>query len=551
MKRILKIAGIALAVLIAILVVLPFLINVNGFRPKLEATLSDALGRQVTVGNLSLSILSGSVAADNIAIADDPAFGSGPFVTAKSLKVGVEVMPLLTSKELHITGIELEQPEIGLRKGREGKWNFSSLGGNSAKKSSASSSGGSMGSNFSVAKLNINDGRLIISNASSKGKANEYDKVNIEVRDFSLHSQFPYTMTTNLPGGGDAKFDGTAGPINPNDAAATPFQAKVKVNKLDLAATGFVDPATGIAGLADFDGTLASDGKMATAVGLMTANKLKLSPKGTPTSKTVQVKHAVEIDLAKQSGTVSQGDIALGKAIAHVTGAFRTLGDVTSLNMKLDAPSMPVDELEAMLPALGIVLPSGSSLKGGTLSANLVIDGPLDKLVIVGPVRLTDTQLAGFNLGSKLSAISALTGKNTGGNDTSIQNFSSQVRIAPEGTRAEAINLTIPALGAVTGAGGVSPAGALNFKMNANLSGGAVTGITQMAGLGGKGGSVPFLIAGTTANPQFVPDVKGMAGGLAGGALEQVLGGKTGDGNKTGSALENALGGLLGKKKPQ
>jgi AsmA protein len=31
---------------------------------------------------------------------------------------------------------------------------------------------------------------------------------------------------------------------------------------------------------------------------------------------------------------------------------------------------MSVDELEAMLPALGIVLPSGSNLKGGTLSTD-------------------------------------------------------------------------------------------------------------------------------------------------------------------------------------
>ena len=62
----------------------------------------------------------------------------------------------------------------------------------------------------------------------------------------------------------------------------------------------------------------------------------------------------------------------------------------------------PVDELEAMLPALGVVLPSGSKLQGGTLSADLAINGPLDKLVIAGPVRLSNTKLAGFDMGSKL-----------------------------------------------------------------------------------------------------------------------------------------------------
>src|ERR1700756_3953846 len=116
MKRALKIAGIVVAVLIVVLLIVPFLINVNGFRPKLEETASEALGRPVKVGNLSLSILSGSVTANNISIAEDRAFGTNPFVTAKSLKIAVELWPLITSKELRVTGITLEQPEIRLLK---------------------------------------------------------------------------------------------------------------------------------------------------------------------------------------------------------------------------------------------------------------------------------------------------------------------------------------------------------------------------------------------------------------------------------------------------
>src|ERR1700691_6442527 len=96
-KRILKIGAIAAALLFVILIALPFLINVNSFRPKIEAEMTTALGRQVTVGNLSLSILSGSVVAHDIAVADDPSFSKAPFITAKSLKVGVELMPLIFS----------------------------------------------------------------------------------------------------------------------------------------------------------------------------------------------------------------------------------------------------------------------------------------------------------------------------------------------------------------------------------------------------------------------------------------------------------------------
>src|SRR5262249_31682478 len=157
-----------------------------------------------------------------------------------------------------------------------------------------------------------------------------------------------------------------------------------------------------------------------------------------------------------------------------------------------------------------------------------------------GSVKLNNSQLAGFNLGSKLSAISALSGKQTG-SDTSIQNLSSDVRVAPEGTQLDKISLVIPALGNVTGAGTVSAAGALNFKMNANL-GGAVGGLTQIAGLGSKtSGGIPFTIQGTTSNPTFMPDVQGMVGNQVKG----LLGGQQGN-------QSNPLGGLtglFGKKK--
>jgi len=550
MKRILKIVGIVVAVLVVILIAIPFLINVNSFRPRIEAEASEALGRPVKVGNLSLSILSGSVTADNISIAEDPAFGTNPFVTARSLKVGVEIIPLITSKELRVTDITLEKPEITLLKTAAGKWNFSSLGGNATKASKPASSGSSTPGNLSVGKLSVTDGKLIVGTANSKAKTHVYDDVNITVTNFSPTSQFPFKLTAKLPAGGNADISGQAGPINAADAAKTPFDAKVKVNNMDIVASGFIDPASGIAGLANFDGTLNSNGSMAKAVGTFTGNKLQFSPKGSPAQKTVVIKHTVDVDLDKQAGNITQGDVEIGKAMAHLTGAFKSEGEAQVLNMKLNAPNMPVEELEAMLPALGVVLPSGSQLKGGTLSADLAIVGPIDKLVITGPVKVSNTKLAGFDLGSKLGALSTFAGKAVSNPDTSIENFSTNARVSPEGTRADNLNLTVPAIGVITGAGTVSPAGALAFKMLANLHGGVAGGLAQVAGMSSGKGGIPFSIAGTTSKPEFVPDVKGMATGLAGNALQGVMkGGKLPSG-QAGSAVD-ALGGLLGKKKPQ
>jgi AsmA protein len=547
MKRAAKIIGILILILLVVAIALPFLVNVNSFRPTIETQASSALGRKVTIGNLKLSILTGSVSADDLAIADDPAFGKSPFVTAKALNVGVEVIPLVLNKTLHVTNLTLDRPQIVLLRTPAGKWNFSSVGGSNAGSPAREKAPAPKGSasdqslqNLSVAKLNVNNGQVSIGDANAKSKPHVYNEVNVAVRNFSFTSQFPFTVTADLPGGGNLKLDGKAGPINPNDAAQTPLVAKLDVKRLDLAASGFVDPSSGIAGLADFDGTVASDGRVLRSNGTMKADKLKMSAKGSPAGRPVEVRYATDYNLQSQSGTLSRADVAIGKALAQLTGNYETRGEATLVNMKLNAQNMPVDDLEAMLPALGVVLPSGSSLKGGTLSTALAISGPVAKPVITGPIKLVQTKLAGFNLGSKLSAINALSGAQSG-SDTSIQNFSTDAHVAPDGVRTENVDLIIPALGTLTGTGTISPAGALNYHMTANLAGTAPTGLSQIAGLGGKGGSIPFFIQGTTSDPKFVPDVQGILNSRLKSGLQ---------GNKpnTGSAVD-AITGLFDKKK--
>jgi len=549
-KRWLRVAGIVIAVFLVLLIALPIFINVNSFRPKIETEATNALGRQVKLGDLSLSILSGSVGIEDISIADDPAFSKSPFITAKSLKVGVALMPLIFSKQLNVTRIALNEPQITLLKAPNGVWNFSSLSTAGEKKTpEPEKSGASAAQNSSVAKLEIKDGKLIVGKANSAKKNQVYDKVNVEVTNFSYTSQFPLKLSASLPGGGNASLSGKAGPINPQDSSKTPLEVTLKVNNVDLAASGFIDAASGIGGLANLEGTLNSNGSQANAVGRVTCDKLKLSPKGSPAPKAVRIDYAVNANLERQAGTITKGDVAVGKAMAHLTGGFQTLRETEVVNLRLNAPDMSVDELEAMLPALGIAIPSGSKLQGGTLSAELGIAGSADKLVITGPVRLTNTKLVGFDLGSKLGALAAFTGKAPSGPDTTIQNASLNARVAPEGTRADAINLTVPAFAVITGAGTISPAGALDFKMIANLHGGMVGGVTKMAALGGnKDSGIPFSITGTTSNPSFVPDVAGVAGSVAKGAVGDVVSAKTGA-TKGAAGAADALGGMLGKKK--
>ncbi len=196
------------------------------------------------------------------------------------------------------------------------------------------------------------------------------------------------------------------------------------------------------------------------------------------------------------------------------------------MNIKLDARDMPAKDLEAFLPALGIHLPTGASLQAGTLNADLNLTGPTNRLVTNGTVGLFNGKLAGFDLGSRASEISALTGLKTG-KDLAIEKLTTNLHMAPDGLKADNFLAVLPALGQLTGAGTLNSKNALDFNMLATLSkeagaaagpagGGAGLGGILGALAGGGGGcnsglKVPFQIKGTTSEPKFVPDVGGIA----------------------------------------
>src|SRR5215471_2460724 len=129
MKRLAIIAGCVAGLLLVIALAVPFVIDPNSFRPMLQDRLTTALGREVKLGDLKLSIFSGAVTASDLSIADNPAYSRQPFVQAKSLGVSVEIWPLITSRQLHVTGLTIDHPSISLIQGNNGEWNFSNLGG--------------------------------------------------------------------------------------------------------------------------------------------------------------------------------------------------------------------------------------------------------------------------------------------------------------------------------------------------------------------------------------------------------------------------------------
>lgn len=506
--------GIVVALLLVIVLAIPFLINVNQFRPRLEAALSQALGREVKLGDLKLSILSGSVEASDLDIADDAAYSKTPFVRAKSLKVGVELEPLLFSKKLNVTGIEIQEPEISLVQSEAGVWNFASLGTKTQPNSPpaapppAASSSQSM-QDLTVKLVKITNGRLSLKTAGAS-QLKVLEKVNVEIKDFAANASVPVSFSADIQGGGDVKMDGKAGPVDTDDASETPFDVSIKLNKLDIGKTGFVRPSTGFEGLVSIDGNVSSSAHILQLKGSIQAEHLKLAKAGKPATKTVGFDFVLNNDLRQRSGALTRGDVHIGKATAQLTGTYVIKNNNTVLHVKLAAPAMPVEELAAMLPALDIVLPQGSSLQGGTASANVTVDGETDKLVSDGSVAIQKTRLTHFDLGSEMNTVAKLTGIKISP-DTDFDNISASVHSDQAGVKVQKISIVAPAIGELSGEGTISPSNALDFKMRANLHTGAMLDIVNPSGKT----SVPFFIQGTSAEPKFVPDVKGLIGGIA------------------------------------
>lgn len=520
-KRWVKFAVAAAVLIVLIVVVVPLFVNADAFRPMIENQLSSALGRKVTLGHLSFSLWSGSLVAENVAVADDPAFSTTPFLQAKSLRIGVETGALLFHHQVNVQKFVADSPEIHLISGTNGMWNYASLG----RGTTSTNAQPSNSTAVTVGKVQIENGSVVVSSVPATGKPFVYNDVNVTVDNLSLTQATPFEVTAKMPGGGSLALHGTAGPVNRQDTSATPLKASLTVKHFDPVAAGVVPASEGIGMVADIDAQVTSDGKTLTSTGKVDAQHLLLSRGGSPAPQPVNLDYNISENLAARTGQVTDIAVHTGSVAAHVTGTYQIAGQVVTLNLHLAAPNLPIDAVEQLLPAVGIRLPSGSSLKGGTLTANLAITGTSTAPDISGPVEIDNTQLAGFDLGSKIQGLKGLTG--TGG-VTQIKTVRANVRSTVPSTQLTNIYADVPALGTATGNGTVSAAGNLNFQLVAKLSSSSGVGAMANAATTAAGGvlgsllhsavsnGVPLTITGTTSNPSIMANVGAMLKGQTG-----------------------------------
>lgn len=228
MKKTLLIFCGVVGAFVLIVPALPLLIDVHQFKPALEADIWKTPGRQMEIGKIELSIISGGVTQSDVSIADDLAFRHSPFLTAKKITVGVSLLPLIFSKKLDVRSFTVVWPEVSLLRSVSGAWNFSSLGG--AAKPGSRNAGSPNSTDFSVEMLALTHGPISLATTGSNTAHAEpevCEEVDFEASIISFTSQFPFKFSTKTQGDGGIKLSGKACPIDPADASLTPLDATI------------------------------------------------------------------------------------------------------------------------------------------------------------------------------------------------------------------------------------------------------------------------------------------------------------------------------------
>ena len=116
-----------LVLLFAGLLALPMLVDINTYHNQIASQLEQKLGRKVSLGKMGLRVFpSIKVTVDDLGIGDDPLVAQADFVRAKSVRLQLGLLKLLSGKP-EVSGIELIEPNLTLIKTSPDKWNWGTL----------------------------------------------------------------------------------------------------------------------------------------------------------------------------------------------------------------------------------------------------------------------------------------------------------------------------------------------------------------------------------------------------------------------------------------
>lgn len=236
------IAGSVVLVLCLILVVVVLNLNtlINRNKDYLLEQAQQALGRQVSVGDVGVTLWGGlGVRLNNFAMADDPAFSPGEFVRARDLQLNVRLLPLLR-RDLEVKRMILHEPVIQIIRDKQGRFNFSTIGAPEKEKETVAKEEKKPAEErlppaLLVSLVDISGGEIHYLDRAT-GADIRARQIDFRVRDLDRDRPFDAQLTTALfSDKQNVKLDARIGPLGQElDIAKIPLDGRITVDPLDF-----------------------------------------------------------------------------------------------------------------------------------------------------------------------------------------------------------------------------------------------------------------------------------------------------------------------------
>ncbi len=117
------VVGIAAVVLLALIFVVPALIRVDRYRPRVITYLQEKTGKQVEIGRLSLTFFPLCIHIDGFGVKNPPLFPRGYIVQVARIDAELSVGALL-HRQVYIKSLVLKDPVLNMTSDPDGPWNF-------------------------------------------------------------------------------------------------------------------------------------------------------------------------------------------------------------------------------------------------------------------------------------------------------------------------------------------------------------------------------------------------------------------------------------------
>ncbi len=406
MRRAGIVISIVVVILIAVFAAAALLVNVDKYRPRVQAELQQKLDRPVTLGHLSLRLFPLSIRVDGLTIGESPAFASGqPFAQAGQVYVSARLFSLIRGNP-EVRELNLNRPRIELIRNSAGVWNFSTIGNaNQPNAKPANQPSGKESEQFTLDKLKIADGQVGVTDQLTQSPRSVYDHIDLLLTNFGPNKQFGLDLGMHFPGQGKElfAFKGKAGPLQAGNTAALPIDGRFSLQEVSLAAANRFSPGAlppNTDSIVSGDGNISSTGPLVSCKGNLKLDNTVI--RGAKLGYPVEATYDLSDDRKQDQIQIRSGVVKLGSTSFSVSGEVAEGAKPMNLNVRLTTNNSSISELAKLAGAAGVAFNPAYQVSG-TVSADITAKGPATAPQLNGTLSARQLDIRGGEIKEPVS----------------------------------------------------------------------------------------------------------------------------------------------------